>query len=159
MCCTRLAGNAEPKISQKICHLGTIVQRLSGYIFQNKARIGNRKKVAKQQYLFHMSAQYGELWHTSGWNLLASLGHPANLNGFRVLAALLHGTLGVGVSQTFQRWTEGVTYIRQGGHRVGHCSHSSCLYFLFYQYFLPKHILFMAALRSTCRHYIYGRPM
>jgi len=66
MCCTRLAGNAGPKISQKIRHLGTIVQRLSGYIFENKARIGNRKKIVKQQYLFHMSAQYGELWHTSG---------------------------------------------------------------------------------------------
>jgi len=27
-------------------------------------------------------------------------GTPANFNGFRVLAALLHGTLAVGVSQT-----------------------------------------------------------
>ena len=39
---------------------------------------------------------------------------------FRVLAALLHGTLVVGVSQTLRRWTEGATYIRQGGHHVGH---------------------------------------
>jgi len=30
-------------------------------------------------------------------------GTPANFNGFRVLAALLHGTLVVGVSQTLQR--------------------------------------------------------
>jgi len=28
---------------------------------------------------------------------------PANFNGFRVLAALLHGTLVVGVSQTLRR--------------------------------------------------------
>jgi len=28
------------------------------------------------------------------------LRHPANFNGFRVLAALLHGTVVVGVSQT-----------------------------------------------------------
>ena len=28
------------------------------------------------------------------------MGHPGNFNGFRVLAALLHGTLVVGVSQT-----------------------------------------------------------
>jgi len=47
-------------------------------------------------------------------------GTPANFNGFRVLAALLRGTLVVGVSQTLQRWTEGATYIRQGGHYVGH---------------------------------------
>ena len=32
---------------------------------------------------------------------------PANFNGFRVLAALLHGTLVVGVSQTLRRSTEG----------------------------------------------------
>jgi len=47
-------------------------------------------------------------------------GTPANVNGFRVLAALLHGTLLVGVSQTLRRCTEGATYIRQGGHHVGH---------------------------------------
>jgi len=47
-------------------------------------------------------------------------GTPANFNGFRFLAALLHGTLVVGVSQTLRRWTEGTTYIRQGGHHVGH---------------------------------------
>jgi len=47
-------------------------------------------------------------------------GTPANVNGFRVLAALLHGTPVVGVSQTLPRSTLGATYIRQGGHHVGH---------------------------------------
>jgi len=42
-------------------------------------------------------------------------GTPANFNRFRVLAALLHGTVVVGVSQTLRRWTESATYIRQGG--------------------------------------------
>ena len=48
-------------------------------------------------------------------------GTPGNFNGFRVSAALLHGTLAVGVSQTtaLNRLTEGATYIRQGGHHVG----------------------------------------
>ena len=45
-------------------------------------------------------------------------GTPANFNGFRVLAALLHGTLVVGVSQTLRRC--GATYIRQGLHHLGH---------------------------------------
>jgi len=40
-------------------------------------------------------------------------GTPANFNGFRVFAALLHGTLVVGVSQTLRCWAE-------GGHHVGH---------------------------------------
>jgi len=43
---------------------------------------------------------------------------PANLNGFRVLAALLHGSPVLGVSQTLRRWTEGATYIQQGVHRL-----------------------------------------
>jgi len=42
---------------------------------------------------------------------------PANFNGFRVLSALVHG---MGVSETLRRSTEGATYIRQGGHHVGH---------------------------------------
>jgi len=47
-------------------------------------------------------------------------GIPANFNGFRVLAALLHGTPAVGISQNLRRWTEGATYIQQGSHHVGH---------------------------------------
>jgi len=39
----------------------------TGYIFATKARIDNRKKkLVKQQYLLHISPQYGELWPTSG---------------------------------------------------------------------------------------------
>ena len=51
----------------KIHHLGAIA---------TKAFIDNLKKVVKQQYLLHMSSEYGELRPTSGWDLLASLGHP-----------------------------------------------------------------------------------
>jgi len=48
-------------------------------------------------------------------------GTPANVNGFRVLAALLHGSQVVSVSKTLRRWTDGVTYVRQqGDHHVGH---------------------------------------
>ena len=47
-------------------------------------------------------------------------GTPANFNGFCVLAALLHGSQVLGMSQTLQHWTEGATYIRQAGHHVGH---------------------------------------
>jgi len=36
------------------------------------------------------------------------------------LAALLHGTRAVGVSQTLRRTAEGAGEIRQGGHHVGH---------------------------------------
>jgi len=43
-------------------------------------------------------------------------GTPTNFNGFRVLAAVLHGTPVAGESQSLR----GATYIRQGGHHVGH---------------------------------------
>jgi len=39
---------------------------LSGYIFPTKARIDNRKKLVKQQYLVHMFSEYGELRPTNG---------------------------------------------------------------------------------------------
>jgi len=46
--------------------------------------------------------------------ILLVWGTPANFNGLRVLAALLHGTPVLGVSKTLRRWTEGATYIWQG---------------------------------------------
>jgi len=34
------------------------------------------KKLVKQQYLLHMSSQYGELQPTNSWDRFVSLGHP-----------------------------------------------------------------------------------
>ena len=61
----------------------------------------SENKIVKQ-YLLYMSPQYGELQPTSGWDRFFSFGAPQVISaGFvRVLAALLHGTLVVGVSQT-----------------------------------------------------------
>jgi len=36
-----------------------------------------KKKLVKQQYLLHISSQYGELWPTSGWDRIVSLEHPS----------------------------------------------------------------------------------
>ena len=74
-CCVRLAENAGPKKSTKIGY-GHHRTTLSGYISATKAHIDNRKKIFKQQYLLHMSSQYGELRPTNGWDRLAGLGHP-----------------------------------------------------------------------------------
>jgi len=78
---------------------------LSGYIFATEAHIDNRKKVVKQQYVIQnlKFPQYGELRPTSGEIGSGVWGTPTNFNGFRVLAALLHGTPAVGVSQTMRR--------------------------------------------------------
>ena len=61
------------------------------------------KKLVKQQYLLHMASQYGELRPIAAEIVSLVWGTPGNFNGFRVLAALLHGTLVVGVSQTLRR--------------------------------------------------------
>jgi len=93
----------------------------SGYIFATKAFVDNRKKIIKQQYLLHMYSQCGELRPTNGWDPFWSLGHPSKFQRVsRLGSVILHGTLVVGVSQTLRRWTEGATYIRLGGHHVGH---------------------------------------
>ena len=76
MCCARLAGNAGPKKSPKIRHLGTIAQICRAISSQLRHISIVVKKLIKQQYFLHMSSQYGELRPISGWDLLASLRHP-----------------------------------------------------------------------------------
>jgi len=76
MCCTRLAGNTRRKNDTKCRHLRTIEQ-VCGAISSQLRHIDNRKKIVKQQYILHMSSQYGEFRPTSGSDLLASLGHPS----------------------------------------------------------------------------------
>jgi len=65
----------------------------------------------------HNMVNFGPLAAEIG---LPVCGTPANFNDFRVLAALLHGSQVVGVSQTLRHWTEGTAYVRQGVHHVGH---------------------------------------
>jgi len=112
MCCTRLAGNAGCKNDAKKLPYAHHRTTLSGYIFATKPRVDNRKKNLLSSNISptcpYNMVDFGPLaaeiislvWRT-----------PANFNGVRVLAALLH-------SQT--RWTEGANCIRQGGHHVGH---------------------------------------
>jgi len=76
-------------------------------------------------------------------------GTPGNFNGFRVLAALLHGTLVVGVSKTAALNLGRHVYL--AGRPSRWASHISSYG--------------LAALRSRCGHYIFalwflhGRPM
>ena len=65
---------------------------LLGCFLATKALIDNRKKHVKQQYLLHMSSQYGERWSTNGWNLLASLGHPSKFQRVSRLAFVTAAT-------------------------------------------------------------------
>jgi len=101
MCCTRLAGNTGRKNDAKNHrHLRTIAQlcRVIPLQLRHVSTIG--KKLLSSNISSrcpHNMVNFGPLVSE-----IISLvwGTPANFNGFRVLSALLHGTLLVGVSQT-----------------------------------------------------------
>jgi len=86
MCCTRLAENIGHKNYAKKSPYAHHRTTLSGYIFATKAYIDNQKKNVKQQYVLHMSPQYGELRPINSWDLLASLGHPSKFQRVSRLA-------------------------------------------------------------------------
>jgi len=60
----------------------------------------SEKKLVKQQYLLYMSHNMVNFGPLAAEIVLLVWGTPGNFNGFRVLAALLHGNLVVGISQT-----------------------------------------------------------
>jgi len=60
----------------------------------------SEKKLFKQQYLLYMSHNMVNFGPLATEIVSLVWGTPANFNGFHVLAALLHGTLVVGISQT-----------------------------------------------------------
>jgi len=101
-------------------HLGTIAQLCPAISSQLRHVSIIGKKLVKQQCLPKCSYNMVNVGPVAAEMVSLVWGTPANVNGFRVLAALLHGTLVVGVSQTLRGSTEGATYIRQGGHHVGH---------------------------------------
>jgi len=80
-------------------HLGTIAQLCRAISSQLRHISTIGKKIVEQQYLLHSMVNFSPLAAEIGpvvW------GTPANFNGFRVLGALLHSTVAIGVSQTLQ---------------------------------------------------------
>jgi len=64
-----------------------------------------------------MSLQYSELRPTSGWDHFVSSGHPSKFQRVSRLGSVTaRHCIVVGVSEILRRWTDGDTYIRQGGH-------------------------------------------
>jgi len=110
----------DPKKVTKNRHLGTITQFCRAISSQPRhvSTIGkNLLSSNNSSTCPHNMVNFGTLAAEIG-SLVCDT--PANFNGFHVLAALLHGTPVVGISQTLWRWPEGATCIRQGDHHVGH---------------------------------------
>jgi len=103
MCCTRLAGNTGRKNDAKNRHLSTISQLYPAVSSQLRHVSTIGKKVVSSNISStcrRNMVNFGPLMAEIGSGVWGTL---ANFNGFRVLAALLHGTLVVGVSQTLRR--------------------------------------------------------
>ena len=102
MCCTRFAGNTGRKNDAKNHHLGTIAQlcRAISSQLRHVSTIGKNLLNSNSDTCPHNMVNFGPLTAEICWRVW---GTPANFNGFRVLAPLLHGTLVVGVSQTLWR--------------------------------------------------------
>jgi len=86
MCSTWLAENTGRKKRYRPT-MAQLCRALSSH------RIHNRKKLVKQQCLPHMSSQCGELRPLTAEIGSGVCSTPANFNGFRVLASLLHRRL------------------------------------------------------------------
>jgi len=120
MYCTRLDANTGRKKVAKNRHLGTIAQLRRAISSKLKHVSIIRKKLLSSNTSSTCPYNMVNFGPLAAEIVLLVWGTPANFNGFRFLAALLHGTPVVGVSQTLRHSTEGATYIRQGGHHVGH---------------------------------------
>ena len=103
MYCTQLAGNAGPKKSPKIRHLGTIAQlcRAISSQLRHVSTIGKKLLNSNTSSTCSVNmVNFGPLAAEICWRVW---GTPANFNRFRVLAALLHDIPVLGVSQPLRR--------------------------------------------------------
>ena len=120
MCYSRLAANTGPKNDAKNRHLGTIAQLCRAISSQQRHVSTIGKNLLSSNISSTCPHNMLNLGLVAAEIVSLVWGTPANFNGFRVFAALLHGSQVVSVSQTLPRWTEGATYVRQGDHHVGH---------------------------------------
>jgi len=103
MCCARVAKNTARKKSPKSRHLGTIPQlcRAISSQLRHISTIGKNLLSSNISSTSpHNMVNFSPLAAEIRWRVW---GTPAHFNRFRVLAALLHCTLVVGVSQTLRR--------------------------------------------------------
>jgi len=100
MCCTRLAGNTGRKNDAKNRHLGTIAQLCRAISSQLRHISTIEKKLPSSNISSRCPYNMVNFGPLPAKIVSLVWGTPANFNGFRVFAPLLHGTLLVGVSQT-----------------------------------------------------------
>jgi len=131
MCCTRLARNAGRKKSPSGHHRTTLSGYIFGtkeridnrkkivkqrYVLHVFTQYGELRPISELRHVSTIGKKLlsNDRYSTCPYNMVnfslltaeicwRAWSTPANFNGFRVLAALLHGTLVVGVSRSLQR--------------------------------------------------------
>jgi len=103
MYCTRLAENTGRKNDAKNRHLRTIAQLCRTVSSQQRHVSTIGKKLAKQQYVLHISSQHGERRPINGWDPLASLRHPSKFQRVSRLAFVTAATSLIGGQPNFTR--------------------------------------------------------
>jgi len=116
---TMCGAHINRVMSSKIAILATW-HNFVGLCLCNEGTYRQSKKHVKQQYVLHMLPQYGELQPTSGWVRSSSLGYPYKFQRVSRLGSVTARHSTIGHQLNFAALTEGATYIRQGGHHVGH---------------------------------------
>jgi len=103
MCCTQLAENTGRKNDAKNRHLGTIEQLCRAISSQQRHVSTIGKNLLSSNISSTCPLNMVNLGLLAAEIVSLVWGTPANFNGFRVLAVLLHGSQVVSVSQTLRR--------------------------------------------------------
>jgi len=129
MCCTQLAENTGRKKVTNNRHLCTIAQLFRAISSQLRHVLTIGKNLLSSNMCNRCPRNMVNFGPLTAEICSGVWDTPANFNGFRILAALLHGSQVVSVSQTLRRWTVGITYVQQGDQptiTLGIGPHSSC---------------------------------
>jgi len=85
-CCTWLTEKYRTQKWRKKIAIWAPSHNFVGLYLRNLRHMSTiGKKLVKQQYLLHMSSQYGELRPTSGWDHFVILGHPSKFQRLSLL--------------------------------------------------------------------------
>jgi len=125
-CCTQLAENAGCKNR----HLGTIQQLCWPISLQLRLVSPIKKNLLSSNISPTGPCNMVNFGVLAAEVVSLIWGTPANFNGFHILAVLLHSTPVLGISQTLRHWTEGASYVWQGGHHAGHWPTFLVIYWL-----------------------------
>jgi len=119
-CCAQLAENAGTKKSPKIGHLGTIAQLCRAISLEQRHVSTIGKSLLNSNTSSACPDTMVNLQPTNGWDLLASLRHPCKFQWVSRLGSITARHSSSGRQPNFAAFNRGATYIRQGGHHVGH---------------------------------------